>query len=226
MKERKISLVWIMVGLGVLIGAEVGCSTKVEESLPIQENFLKPLSSSWEWIRENPQTYRFDDKGLWIQPEPGSLMGEGKGVKNILVRSLPETARKVQVTVEFHAEIQYEQAGLILYRNDDQYIKLVKEFVDGEPWIVMGIEGGGKITFLNKVPITGESVTLRLEWANRTFQGFFVDAEGKKVLVGSGVFSMYPQFPMKDYPRIGLFTQNGNPGVERWARFTEMTILP
>lgn len=207
------------VALLFLCFVPAGCFSKEIVSFPILDSLQKTPESPWTWIRENPQTHRSSDEGLEIQVEPGSLMGEGKGVKNILVRSLPVGAASVQTTVDFEPKLQFEQAGLILYANDDRYIKLVKEFVDGTPWIVMAIEIETKITVLKKVPAPENPVKIGLELNGISVAGVFWDADGKKTEVGSG------EFPAPSPLKIGLFTQNGTEGDPRWASFTNYGIF-
>ncbi len=203
-------IVWIILPLG--------CSSEPETVLPWKDSLTDAPVSPWMWIRENPLTHRSQGRGLEIQLEPGSLMGEGKGVMNILIRPLPAKARMASVTVEFEPEIQYEQAGLIFYVGDDRYIKLVKEFVDGSPWIVMVVEIDTKTTLLQKKPAPEGSVRIAYEWDEKTVTGVYWDGKGERIEVGSG------DFPRRPIPRIGLFTQNGNPGLERWARFRDFEM--
>ncbi|MBN2326433.1 MAG: DUF1349 domain-containing protein [Candidatus Omnitrophica bacterium] len=198
------------------------CSkTTVVSVLPVEESFKTPLAKEWSWVRENTETQRISEKGLEIQLEPGSLMGGGKGVKNILVRPLPEEANQVSVEVEFIPENQYEQAGLMLYCDDDRYIKLVKEFVDGEPWIVMAVEIDAQNPLVQKIPAPGDQVKIRFSLDGDGVTGACwnqENADSPWMAVAS--FS----FPMSPRPMIGVFTQNGQPETERWACFTNFRI--
>lgn len=177
------------------------------------ESFQKSPEKPWEWIRENPATHRSSEKGLEIQLEPGGLMGGGKDAKNILVRPWPDKVQTVSVKIELQQENQFEQGGLILYGDDDTYIKLVGELVDGVRYIVMVVEVGAEIKGLQKISAP--------EGANRIAFSF----EGEKVHVwafnAEKRFQRFAEtpFPMETRPRIGVFTQSGHPGVERWARF-------
>jgi len=145
-------------------------------------------------------------------------MGEGKGVMNILIRPLPAKARMASVTVEFEPEIQYEQAGLIFYVDDDRYIKLVKEYVDRSPWIVMVVEIDTKITLFQKKPAPDGLVRIAYKWDENTVTCVYWDGNGERIEVGTG------EFPRRPTPQIGLFTQNGNPGLERWASFRDFEM--
>ena len=122
-------------GIQVLIlMAFLSCSgTLSGESLPWKESFAAAPAAPWAWIRENPATHRLAPNGLEIRLEPGGLMGGGKDAKNILVRPLPEKASAVGVNLRFDPVEQYEQAGLILYGDDDNYIKLVRKWWTANP---------------------------------------------------------------------------------------------
>jgi len=204
--------------------AFLSCSgTLSGESLPWKESFAAAPAAPWAWIRENPATHRLAPNGLEIRLEPGGLMGGGKDAKNILVRPLPEPAAAVSVQLSFAPVEQYEQAGLILYGDDDNYIKLVKEMVDGQPWVVMAVEIQADIKFLNKLPLpetAGTSevpVTLGLEFSPEGVKGVFKHGASME-MVGN-----YP-FPLDPRPRVGIFTQGGHENAERWARFAEFTL--
>ena len=60
-----------------------------------------------------------------------------------------------------------EQAGLLLYLDDENYVKLVVEGMrDGSVKICFGIKNAGAASIVSKIPLPGppnESVTLRLE---------------------------------------------------------------
>lgn len=210
---------WCFLGIVSVCFAYVGCSASEPVTFPITDSLQNVPASPWMWIRETPAAHRSSEQGLEIQLEPGSLMGGGTGVKNILVRPLPAGATMVDLTVDFQPKLQFEQAGLILYVNDDQYIKLVKEFVDGTPWIVMAIEIDTQIKVLNKIPALEGPVKLRLDIEKDLVSGGYMDGEGKIVEAA------YGEFPMKSQAQIGLFCQNGTEGDPRWARYTDFGIF-
>ncbi|MFB3786849.1 MAG: DUF1349 domain-containing protein [bacterium] len=215
---------WMPGILVFILAVFLSCSgTLSGESLPWKESFAAAPGAPWTWIRENPAAHRQGQDGLEIRLEPGGLMGGGKDAKNILARPLPEPATAVSVHLRFAPVEQYEQAGLILYGDDDNYIKLVKEMVDGQPWVVMAVEIQAEIKFLNKLPLpeTGDPsevpVTLSLEVSPEGVKGVF--KHGASVEMAGN----YP-FPLDPRPRVGIFTQGGRENAERWARFADFTI--
>ena len=114
---------WILTVLPILTGCPSSKVVTPDPSVLCQDEFTSPPAAPWTWIRENPQAHKIDG-GLQIKIEPGGLMGGGKDAKNILIRPLPAEAKSVSVSVDTDHKSQYEQAGLNLYRGDDDYIKL------------------------------------------------------------------------------------------------------
>jgi regulation of enolase protein 1 (concanavalin A-like superfamily) len=183
-----------------------------------KDSLNSPPAKPWEWIRENPDAHRSGKNGLEIKIEPGGLMGDGKDARNILVRPLPEGAKSVMVQVDADHETQFEQAGLILYQDDDTYIKLVLEMVDGEVWIVSIVEIEAKAALINKVSRPDGEVRIALDLEEGKVKTSCWGKEGKPIELGAA------EFPMKPLPRVGVFTQSGQPEADRWARFCNFII--
>jgi len=219
-------------GLGVLalsLAAFLSCSGSFpSEDLPWHETFQDAPGAPWTWIRENPANYRLAAGGLEIRLEPGGLMGGGRDAKNILVRDLPEEAAAVGVDLLFNPVEQFEQAGLIFYVDDDNYIKLVKERVDGQAWVVMAVEIEAEIQFLNKMPLletdgqAEDAVTLSLEFTPEGVKGIFKQEE-RVEMAGHYPFPMVRETGGGVF-RVGIFTQSGHESAERWARFADFRI--
>ncbi len=206
--------------LVVLMGA-IACQQQEQDLLVrtvlVNESFSQPPGEDWTWIRENPDAYKFED-GLKIQVEPGGLMGAGKDAKNIFVRSLPEEARSVAVKVEADHQAQYEQGGLILYNDDDNYVKLVVEHVDGENWVVLVMEISEAAQVINKVPEPEGITNIAMDFTTQGVDCYCWGTEGEITKVGTAAFPMDPR------PRIGVFTQSGQPDAERWVTFSDYMI--
>ncbi|MFH1740167.1 MAG: DUF1349 domain-containing protein [bacterium] len=189
-----------------------------EKDVVFFDAFDKPPTEPWAWIREDPDGHRSSEKGLEIKLAPGSLMGDGRGVGNILVRPLPVNAKFVSLRVEATHKNQYEQAGLILYVDDDNYIKLVLEMVDGKPWIVFVVEIEAQASVINKIPAPMGGIRIGLAFENETVTAFGSGEKEEQQKIGSA------RFPMKPRPKIGVFTHGGDPKADRWARFGNFWI--
>lgn len=88
------------------------------------------LDSGWSWVREDNTNWNLTEKSgkLRINCQEGDLQGTTNNAKNILVRSPGSTNFAVTTRVEFRANVDNQQAGIIIYDNDDNYIKLVKTY--------------------------------------------------------------------------------------------------
>ncbi|HPO08631.1 MAG TPA: DUF1349 domain-containing protein [bacterium] len=172
----------------------------------------------WAWIRENKEFHRSGEKGLEIRPEPGGLMGDGQDAKNILVKPLPPDAYLVTVYVQANHRSQYEQGGLILYLDDNNYIKFVLEMVDGKHWFVLVCELDAKPKVINKLPASEKGGWIILQLKDQTVTAFSCDGKVGTVKIGTA------DFPMEPRPRIGIFTQSGEPGSDRWVTFRDFVI--
>ncbi|MFV2066855.1 MAG: hypothetical protein ACC645_07710, partial [Pirellulales bacterium] len=127
-----------------------------------------------------------------------------------------------EVTVRNGPTEQYEQCGIVWYYNDRIYVKLVKEIVDGESWIVMGcsLPGGGRLA--GKVPFPKEQIVqLRLTVHAGQIIGSQRQAGSREWHeVGA---SPLPKNLAKE-PMISLQTYHGPPSGDHWARFDDFRV--
>src|SRR5438477_6783445 len=99
-----------------------------------QDSFKEKLAPGWSWLREHKADWRLKDGALQIHATPGNLWEGENGAHNLLLRAPPDGVKSfaAEVTVS-HTPVTFgEQAGLLWYRDDDNYVKLVKEFYDGK----------------------------------------------------------------------------------------------
>ncbi|HKJ56873.1 MAG TPA: ThuA domain-containing protein, partial [Nitriliruptoraceae bacterium] len=85
------------------------------------------LSGDWTVIRPDGNL-RVEDSDLVLPVSATDIYGENNtDTPNIVVRPLPDGDTTVTTVVDVAAYEAYEQAGLILYQDDDNYVKLVIE---------------------------------------------------------------------------------------------------
>lgn len=197
----------------------------------IHESFTEPPAAPWQWIRENPEAWRIvENGGMEIMVEPGGLMGEGKDAKNILVQPWPTGATTASVVVTANHQAQYEQAGLILYRGDDDYVKLVVEMVDGTPSIVLVTEVDARPVVAGKIPCPGLDAgickcTLVLNWNDGLVEAMAYSVDAHDSGAGMGMMPVgNGEFPTEAESRIGVFSQGGEPGANRWVKFEDFRV--
>src|SRR5947207_15633647 len=113
----------------------------------IHDALDQPPAAPWQWLREDRGNWRIEDKHLQIAAQRGTLWTNKRNdAKNILLRPWPADVKDadITVTIRFAPEQGGEQAGVMLYFGDDDYVKIVREFLDGKRWIVMGREQAGE----------------------------------------------------------------------------------
>lgn len=220
--SRSLSLL-IPVALTVFVGWNTACGPDSppppEITFPLTEDFTAEPASGWEWVRHNPEAVQFTPEGLRIRIEPGGLMGAGKSALNIFTTPIPEGARSAWVDVSHAPASQYEQAGLILYTDDDNYIKLVREYVDGITNVVCVLEYQAQNQMLDYVQAGGSTSSVGLSWNENRVEAYTLDPEtNEQIRMGE------LEFPITENTRIGVFTQDGEAGADRDALFTDFVL--
>ena len=186
--------------------------------------FERRLADGWTWHREDRGDWKLADGTLQVRLTPGNLWEKENTARNLLLRPPPEPAKAfaAEVTVS-HSPVAFgEQAGLLWYRDDDNYIKLVKEFYEGRTWAVFAVERNGKADY-RETDCRAQWVTLRL-----TVRGDMVTAAvlpvGGTAWKPLGEFDFAPADAGRKTARIGLTAHHGPADVERWAHFREFRV--
>lgn len=186
-----------------------------------QDNFSPRLAQGWTWVREEPSAWRIANGALSIHTLSGTLWGATNNVKNLLLRPAPTNRNNwaVEVTVSSHPGLDGEQAGLLYYVDDDNYIKLVKEWKKAQPYAILVREQAHKPKVIGKLPVYTRSVTLQLSMENGHIQGKMGE-NGTQSLKSIGECA-----PLQGSDiRVGLLTHVWPGKTDRWAKFTKFQI--
>ena len=190
-----------------------------------EERFKSDLSPGWSWVREDKADWKLADGTLQVRMTPGNLWEKDNTARNLLLREAPKDAESftAEVTVS-HAPVAFgEQAGLLWYRDDDNYIKLVKEFYDGRTWAVFAAERDGKADY-READCRAQWVTLRLTVAGDKVTASFLPVGGTD-WKQMGDFTCPPRDNKSaTIARIGLTAHHGSADKKRWAHFREFGI--
>jgi beta-glucosidase len=84
------------------------------------------VGTQWEWIRENKANYSLSAKPgtLTITSEPGDISEGSNNARNILLQSANNDWTIETKLVCSRAPAQPENAGIVVYQDDDNFIKL------------------------------------------------------------------------------------------------------
>jgi regulation of enolase protein 1 (concanavalin A-like superfamily) len=202
---------WLLITLALAAGGE---------RVVFTDTFEGRLAGGWRWVHEVEEGWRIDREGLWIRALPGTLWGKPNNGKNQLLRAAPAGDAVVSVTLRMNPADppRWEQAGLLWYSSDDDFIKLVKELEHGRWNIVMGREQGGRTQVLCVTPIEDGPVRLQLQ------------REGQKIIgryrIGEGAWKIAAEstMPHDGAGEVGLKSQRGPKDAEHWNHFNDFEI--
>lgn len=205
-------MIWLAAtGLAMMISADAG-------EVRFEDTFDGPLKDSWQWIREDKSDWQLKDGGLEVRSQPGRIWG-GNDAENLLLRPFSSRPRQAaSIDVAHRPAEKWEQAGLLWYVDDDNFVKLISEQIDGKMYVVTARELAGRGSVVGKIEVPTANLRLRLL------------VEGDRV---TGQWRVHPDDAWStsgvcdfaaERPRFGLFTQNGSATVNRTVRFDNFAI--
>ncbi|MBI5725307.1 MAG: hypothetical protein HZA50_15215 [Planctomycetes bacterium] len=195
-----------------------------------EDRFSGRLGEGWSWLREDPEAWRLEDGELLIRSLPGALYRQMNNCRNVLLRPMPDAQAGpliIEVTMSSQPKNEFEHAGIVWYRGDDDYVVISKEYYLGRlPTAVQMVREeivGGQMS--SKVtchtPYDMEQVSLRLQIEGTTFTGQYRAAEQEP-------WQTVGQIQLDSIgggPKIGLITGFGSQDEVRWVRFSNFRIL-
>ncbi|NOV97800.1 ThuA domain-containing protein [Isoptericola halotolerans] len=183
----------------------------------------------WEVVREDPSGYRVTGGALEIDTTATDIYGtDNSDVPNIVVQDQPGDSWTVQTLVDGSAlDEQYQQAGLIVYGDDDEYVKF-DYVVDNAPGaevsrrLELRSEVGGAVQ--NPQPgvdnLDSGTWWLRLTRDGDTFTGSY-SADGEEwSTLGQTV-----SHAGLDDARVGLYALGGPQTASRTASFDHFRVI-
>ncbi|MBI1832603.1 MAG: DUF1349 domain-containing protein [Planctomycetes bacterium] len=196
-----------------------------DEQVLFKDDFSSSLSDGWSWVREDPKAWRLGKGKLEIRSLPGGLWREKNVGKNILLRTPPDAKNDMlMIEVKIHSQPKelFENAGIIWYYDDDNYVILNKEFYDRKPGpgVQMVREVKQKSSVPKHAPFEGDQVCLRLLVSGKVFTGQYRKSE-KDAWQTVGECDL----PVDGKPKVGLIASYGPKDAERWVQYSNFRIL-
>jgi len=108
------------------------------------------LDPRWSWVREDPTHWSLTDYPgyLSIRMQHGDPYGTCNNNRNTLLQPAPTDNFEAVTCVTFNPTLNYQQAGLIVYQDTDNYVRLTR----------LHYEKGGGVQFFKEV---GASTTAK-----------------------------------------------------------------
>lgn len=210
-------LLFVILVLAPALGA-------LEKEEPLfADPFTDKLKDGWTWVREDPKGWRLDKGTLVIRTSVGGLWMKDNNGRNILLRTPPKVKSgklAVEVLVDIEPTNQYENAGLIWYYDDDNYVIMVKEKIDKEILVQIVQEQNGKPKAGFHKKFEGKSVWVRMEVEGDKITGRYRETPKEDwVTVGQCML------PKGGEPKVGLTTAYAAQGAMHFSRFTNLRIM-
>ena len=179
----------------------------------------------WRWVRENRDNWSLsEDAGtLTITAQEGDIQGASNNAENLLLQSA-NTDWVAESRLEFsRMPVQSgEQAGILAYQDDDNYVKLMLArgggglFSGNEAFIELAIEHGGGQFTAARVPVDSlyidmeyPSITFKLGKTGSTYTAYYsVDGQQFEPLGST-------EAKLKDV-KAGIYTCSGAPPADNY----------
>lgn len=191
-----------------------------------EEKFKTAPGKDYAWVRQDAGASKVDKGALLLKALPGTIWEKSATQKNLLLRSLPAAKEEdgplsVEAVVSNSPEADDEQAGIMLYQDDDTYMKLCRERVKGKLTIVFARELGGIATSLAEIESAAPSHRLRFR-----MEGQKVSAEVLPEGAPKWILAGYCEAPFRkpEASKAALYACGAPAGTDRWARFSEFRV--
>ncbi|WP_299686297.1 DUF1349 domain-containing protein [uncultured Vibrio sp.] len=175
---------------------------------------------NWTIQNENPHHWSFKNGTLTMQVQEGNIFGAGaKDVDNIFIYPVDKREYSAQVTIALDPNLTFEQAGLGIYWDNDNYIKISKEMFMGERSLVFVVEQNGEPNIKHRLIFDESSVSVKLEKSDTNVSAFYrtQDNDTWQPIISTAVLSGREQGVM-------LYTFSGRVIAPNFAKFSEFEL--
>lgn len=185
----------------------------------LRESFGGSLPACLRWVREDASEWRIREGKLEVRSQPGHIWG-GNDAKNVLLFDGPvDGPAEARVSVAHQPKELWEQAGLLWYADDDNFVKLISEQIEGKMHVVIARELGGRGQVVGKLVVPASDIQLRLKVDGKQVTGQWRITE-KDAWNDAGTCPL----DVEKQAHFGLFTQNGSKDTVRWVMFDDWEI--
>ncbi|HYR44570.1 MAG TPA: Ig-like domain-containing protein, partial [Terriglobia bacterium] len=98
---------------------------------------------------------------LRIPVDTGDLWGSANNTRKSLFRNLPSNWMSMRLKLSFAPTQNYQEAGLTVYQDDDNYVQIIRDFSDGNEVSFNSEQNGAPVTLVS-TSLTQTTLYLRL----------------------------------------------------------------
>ena len=167
--------------------------------------------SAWMWIREDGDKHSLTGTALNIATQQGTLEGALNTTENILLANAPRYDLYTETKLAFLPSVLGQEAGLILYKDDDNYVCISRIYTASGKKIAAVSENGGTSAKNYFDDTYGETVYFRIEKCGSDYL-LYASSDGQNW--GTALHTYTNDMAGTDGNnsslKMGLFAQNGN----------------
>jgi beta-xylosidase len=171
------------------------------------------LDPRWFWVRENPGRWSLTEKPgyLSIVAESGELWENFNNNRNMLLMNAPAADFQLDTRVMIQPLANHHQAGLVVYRDDDNYVKLIRIYSDGNKLELFRETGGKGQEY--QINWLGSDIWLRLVKSGARFTAYYSENGTDYLPVAETTNNLGGNL------KIGLFAFHSNAASNVTVRF-------
>lgn len=172
------------------------------------------LSNEWSIVREDNSKWELlSDKSLKVMTSGGSLWATGNSANNIFLSEIVESSNEYTVTTKMSGKTQsgYEESGIVIYSDDDNYVAIQRKHNNGSPSIKIVTENEGQANESREVAeIDSNDIYFKLERSNDSFKGYYSVDGSEWIQVGDELSNS----GISGDAKVGILTANPNASHE------------
>ncbi|NUW71711.1 DUF1349 domain-containing protein [Vibrio mediterranei] len=175
----------------------------------------------WYIQNENPSHWSFDNGLLSMQVQEGNIFGAGSSdVDNIFIHPVSQPNYSAEVTIVLEPRLPFEQAGLGVYWDNNNYIKISKEMFMGEPSIVFVVEQNGQPEIKQRRSFKGATASVKIEKHEDTITAYLgCNQHGAWQIIGS------TKTLTGQAKGLMLYTFSGGSNTPNFAKFSKFQLM-
>ncbi|WP_375748280.1 DUF1349 domain-containing protein [Vibrio sp. HN007] len=129
---------------------------------------------NWIIMNNNSARWSVDDRKLTVQVSEGNIWGYGSPeVENIFIKPVEQRKYSAQVDINILPKRAYEQAGLGIFWDSNNYIKISKEMFNDRLSLVFVTERDGNPQVNSLVDYSERDVIVKLEKSDGLITAFY-----------------------------------------------------
>ena len=135
---------------------------------------ITTLNGAWSWVRQDSNNWSLSARSGYMRIicQSGALAGATNDAKNILLRTPSRSDWSIVTKLDFNPSSNFQQAGLLIYQDDDNFVRLIRVYGDSNK-IQLAKEISGTMTVSEISNSTSTNLYLKITKSGTTYTGYY-----------------------------------------------------